>query len=227
MCLLLAFGFVLLRGFSLPPLRILILLGLLHMALSHVRSGEAVGLLAPLLIAAPLARHLGGRGDARIVVASAACGLSDRGAPAARIGFLFANSRAYAPDPQKSPAARRRRAEKDQPRPRLNEYDFGGYLISSGVAPFIDGRTELYGPAFVVRHHRAVTLQDVPDFLRLLDEYKIETTLFNPQLPAVGLMDRLPGWKRIYADDAAVVHMRTSGAASDAGVSSGPLGLRR
>jgi hypothetical protein len=25
----------------------------------------------------------------------------------------------------------------------LNDYDFGGYLIANGVAPFIDGRTEL------------------------------------------------------------------------------------
>ena len=25
----------------------------------------------------------------------------------------------------------------------LNDYDFGGYLITNGVAPFIDGRTEL------------------------------------------------------------------------------------
>jgi hypothetical protein len=27
----------------------------------------------------------------------------------------------------------------------FNDYDFGGYLIANGVAPFIDGRTELYG----------------------------------------------------------------------------------
>ncbi|MBN8966170.1 MAG: hypothetical protein J0H89_12520, partial [Rhizobiales bacterium] len=57
--LLFAIGFALLRGFTLSPLRIVILLAFVHMALSHARSGEILGLLAPLLIAAPLARHLG------------------------------------------------------------------------------------------------------------------------------------------------------------------------
>ena len=37
----------------------------------------------------------------------------------------------------------------------FNDYDFGGYLISNGVAPFIDGRTELYGEKFFVDHNAA------------------------------------------------------------------------
>jgi hypothetical protein len=31
--------------------------------------------------------------------------------------------------------------------------------------------------------------------------------LLAPSTPAVGLLDRLPDWKRAYADDIAVVHM--------------------
>jgi hypothetical protein len=37
----------------------------------------------------------------------------------------------------------------------LNDYGFGGYLIASGVAPFIDGHTELYGEKFFVDHDAA------------------------------------------------------------------------
>jgi hypothetical protein len=77
------------------------------------------------------------------------------------------------------------------------------------VPPFIDGRTELYGGDFMLRHYRAVTLADLRDFLRLLDEYRIGATLLAPRTPAVALLDRLPGWKRVYADDIAVVHQRT------------------
>ena len=51
-------------------------------------------------------------------------------------------------------------------------------------------------------------LEDLADFVRLLDEYKIDTTLLFPSTQAVGLLDRLPGWDRIYADDVAVVHVR-------------------
>ena len=54
-CLLLGIGLSLWRGIRLPPLRIALLLGLLHMALSQGRAGEMLALLAPLVLAAPLA----------------------------------------------------------------------------------------------------------------------------------------------------------------------------
>src|SRR5205807_615320 len=40
--------------------------------------------------------------------------------------------------------------------PVLNDYAFGGYLIFSGIAPFIDGREELYGDAFIKRYVEAM-----------------------------------------------------------------------
>ncbi len=65
LCLLAAFGMALWRGVMLPPMRIVLLLGLLHMALSHERSIETFALLAPLILAAPLAKQFGGAGDMR------------------------------------------------------------------------------------------------------------------------------------------------------------------
>src|SRR5262249_61676369 len=64
------------------------------------------------------------------------------------------------------------------------------------------------GDRYVLRHDRALSLQSLPDFLQLLDEYRIQVTLLAPSTPAVGLLDRLPDRKRAYADDVAVVHMR-------------------
>src|ERR1700742_4892040 len=58
--LLLGFGFFLYRGVSLPPMRIVLLLGLLHMALSQGRAAEILALVAPLILAAPLAKQIGG-----------------------------------------------------------------------------------------------------------------------------------------------------------------------
>jgi hypothetical protein len=60
----------------------------------------------------------------------------------------------------------------------------------------------------MLRHDRALSLQNLPDFLQLLDEYRIGATLLAPSTPAVALLDRLPDWKRVYADDIAVVHTR-------------------
>jgi hypothetical protein len=90
----------------------------------------------------------------------------------------------------------------------LNDYYFGGYLIFQGIPTFIDARAELYGPVFLTRYLRAISLDDVADFVKLLDEYNIDATLLFPSTRAVGLLDRLPGWERIYADDVAVVHVR-------------------
>jgi hypothetical protein len=115
----------------------------------------------------------------------------------------------WAPRAQISPAGAVAAVKAQTTGPIFNDYDFGGYLIYAGLKPFIDGRTDqLYGEAFTVRHHRAVTLQNVGDFVRLLDEHRIAVTLLNPATPAVGLLDRMSEWQRIYADEVAVVHVR-------------------
>ena len=59
-CLLLGIGLALYRGIKLPPMRIVLLLGLVHMALAQGRAAEILALLAPLILAAPLARQIGG-----------------------------------------------------------------------------------------------------------------------------------------------------------------------
>jgi hypothetical protein len=205
LCLLLGIGFALYRGLRLPPIRLLMLLGLVHMALAHSRNGEVLGLLAPLLIAAPLAPQLGRAEPAERgqMLPMLALSLALIAASVALPSAL-----AYAPRAAITPA-RALAAIKAAGKTRiLNSYDFGGYLIFHHVAPFIDGRTELYGRDFMLRHHRAVTLKDVGGFLKLLNDYRIDATLLTPATPANGLLDRLKGWKRIYADGVAVVHVR-------------------
>ncbi|MBV8841121.1 MAG: hypothetical protein JO000_31675 [Alphaproteobacteria bacterium] len=194
-------GLALSRGVTLSPLRILVLLGLLHLALAHVRNAEILGLLGPLLLGKP-------REDAR---AAPPLPLMLRGvvlASLAAASVFFGTMHPVAPGASITPSAALAAIEKAKAGPVLNDYGFGGYLLSQGVAPFIDGRTELYGGAFTARHHRAVTLANLPDFLALLDEYNIGATLLAPSRPAVALLDRLPGWERLYADNIAVVHVR-------------------
>ncbi|MGA7084869.1 MAG: hypothetical protein WB005_17070, partial [Pseudolabrys sp.] len=66
-------------------------------------------------------------------------------------------------------------------------------------------------PNFMAKHTCCVTTvrrvcKNIPDFLRLLDGYRIQANVLAPSTPAVALLDRLPNWKRAYADDVAVVH---------------------
>ena len=90
----------------------------------------------------------------------------------------------------------------------FNDYDFGGYLIASGVAPFIDGRTELYGEKFFVDHNNASGLMEPENLFRLLDEYQIEATLMRTQSAATKLLDHMDSWQKIYSDDVATIHLR-------------------
>lgn len=209
--LLAALGLALWRGFTLSPVRILILLGLLHLALSAQRNGEVLGLLAPLILARPLALQFpklrvdpeeNNAGRPALLTSAVIVALLIPGTIALSLVM------AYAPNPRNTPAAAVAAITAAGAGPVFNDYGFGGYLVHAGIPTFIDGRTELFGGDFVLRHHRAVTLADLPGLLRLLDEYKIGATLLAPETPAVAYLDRDAGWRRLYADDVAVVHVR-------------------
>ena len=208
--ILLAIGLVLYSGFALRPVRIVVVLGLLHMALFAERNAELFALLVPLFVAAPLARQF---------PALAADGPPRRaplGAVAAALAALIPLTVAlawvndYRPDPRVTPAAAVEALLAENPGPVFNDYTFGGYLIHAGVPPFVDGRAELYGGDFVSRYHRAASLADLADFLALLDQYDIGATLLMPQTPAVAYLDTLPGLRRLHSDDIAVVHVRAA-----------------
>ncbi len=92
--------------------------------------------------------------------------------------------------------------------PVLNEYGMGGYLLFNGVPVFIDGRADMYGDDYFGAYVDALK-PDQAKLKALLARYKVRWTILrtgNPTLPA---MDAMPGWKRLYADKWAVVHVKT------------------
>jgi len=205
--------FALSRGMTLPPVRVLVVLGLLHLALAQSRHVDVLAMLAPLFLARPIARQFEPPREPDVpVLGTPARSIAAGLIIAAALTIGIALGRDVAPNPGNTPQAAIAAADLARAGPVLNEYAFGGYLIYAGIAPFIDGRGELYGGTFITRHHRAITLQDLPDLLKLLDEYHIGATLLAPSTPAVALLDRWPGWERVYADDVAVVHKRNAGA---------------
>jgi hypothetical protein len=212
-CLLLGIGFALLRGIKLPPTRILLLLGLLHMALFQSRATEMLALLAPLVLAVPLARQIGG------ATASLPSLRPLRGMMVAAFVVMlgagtmaFAAIHPFAPNTLNSPVQAVAELKKLNLERVFNDYDFGGYLIASGVAPFIDGRTDVYGKEFFVDHHKASELIEPDSLFRLLDQYRIQATLLRTQSAAAKLLDHVDGWQKIYSDEVATIHLRKVGA---------------
>jgi hypothetical protein len=198
------------RGVKLPPWRALIVLSLLYMALLHQRHQIIFALSAPLLLAEALSRAFGksgispSRDTAKLsaVMSFAAVALVIGAAslrlaiPAARVDGPVAPITALEHVPPEL------RAEHV-----LNDYSFGGYLIFSGVRPFVDSRVELYGDAFLDRYAKIIS-PDSAVIRSTLSADDIQWTIFAPGSPVVGVMDSLPSWRRLYADRFAVIHIR-------------------
>jgi hypothetical protein len=212
---------VVLGGFSLglrlPWTRTVMLLLLLHLALSHVRNTELLGIIGSLLIAAPLSTQLGSPARATIVpaprvFAPALLAAATVATILTALGFVstaVALDRLGIQPPDKVAPVAAVEAARDAGvgGPVFNSYGFGGYLIFCGIPTFVDGRTDLFGDAFLARYISAYN--SVGNALpELLDQYKVAWTLLEPTSPAASLLDHLSGWERVYGDSFAVVHRR-------------------
>jgi hypothetical protein len=213
--LLIGFG----SGVRLPPTRLLLLLGLVHVTLQHARHGDLLAIVGPLALAAPLGRALAAgmaqQAPSRLFT------WADRlarppGAAAVVLTLALAVALALptalhpiarADDPETPSSALAAATRLGLTGPVFNSEKFGGYLIFRGVPSFIDGRVEMYGNDFLAKDYQAER-GDRAALEELLARYHIAWTLLLPEAGAVGVMDRLAGWERVYADERAVIHRR-------------------
>ena len=80
-------------------------------------------------------------------------------------------------------------------------------MIYAHLRPFIDGRADMFGDAFL-RQYARILAGEPPAMEEALKRYEIAWTIFAPDQRAVAQMDHEPGWRRLYADAYAVVHVR-------------------
>jgi len=207
-------------GVKAPWTRVLVLVGLCHMALAHTRHADLLGLVGPLAVAGSLGPQLAaairsaplswvGRAATRLAAPAAA--------PAAALIFAVALALSLPlmlrpivrTEDAVTPASAIATAARLGLSGRLfNSEAFGGYLVFRGVPTFIDGRIELFGNAFLARYLDAEN-GDARVLGDILDSWKIGWTLLQPRQRAVGCLDHLPGWRRVYADARAVIYVRT------------------
>ena len=201
------------RGLVLSPPRILLVLLLTWAALTHVRSIEAFAFLMPLVLAKPL----GGRpapteteasGDAWPARYVTALGALMIVAAAWTSTAIYMGHHRFTFTTIQTPKAAVDLLQERKAQRIFNAYQFGGYLISRGIPVFVDGRAELYGETFVMDFFKAVEAKKLDNLTRLLEEYRIDATLMVADAPAAQVLDHIKGWKRLYADDIAVIHVR-------------------
>jgi hypothetical protein len=210
--LLVALFVLLYRGVKMPIIRLVMLLGLLHMTLLETRQQMVLAVVGVLLLAEPISQTLAGAdpvirlprmssavraGALAAILAIACAGAAIRMAiPAHLTEGPTAPITAFA----HVPASLRQQ-------PVLNEYGFGGYLIFNHVRPFIDGRADMYGDDFI-QPYMKIKKRNPAQLKALIARYGVRWTIWGAEDPVVADMDALPGWKRIYADKTAVVHVK-------------------
>lgn len=209
-CILGGLALALFTGVTFPPVRILILLGLLHMALAHVRNADVFALVVPMVLAAPLAANFPKFANVAIAAPLPPRAFVMPAIVAAILTVTIPVLSTYAPNNWISPSTAVTILKSYNPKRVFNDYDLGGYLIWRGVPTYIDGRTELYGEDFMVEHNAASALAKPMRFFELLDQYKIDATILRRQTAGSKLLDRMPEWQQVYSDDVAVVHIRKS-----------------
>lgn len=190
---------------SLP--RILMITGVLALFLTAMRNAELMAFVLPFLLPAqPVGTETQRDGSplawwpvplVAAVLLVVAAGLGERVRPALQPGLAIRPEACLA----------FARAHGLLGKRVLNDYQFGGYLISQGVPTFIDGRSELFG-ADRLEEYNDLQMLLGSDPLAPLDRDHIAWTMFNPALPVTKALDLLPHWRRAYEDGACVVHVR-------------------
>ncbi|MBI3199579.1 MAG: hypothetical protein HYZ40_19125 [Rhodospirillales bacterium] len=211
------------RGLKLPLIRLLIVIGLVHLYLRYARNAELLAMLAPLVIAPLLARQWPSLrpdpdADGGSLLLQRMRALA-RPAGHAAMALCLAVAVLYAggmirlagitPPSATMPSAALDYARDAGLKGRvLNHYNYGGYLIGAGVPTFIDGRGELYGGEFIKRFADVVNMRGEESLEQLLEQHAIEWTLFPKNQPANKLFARLPGWRQAYSDESSTIFVR-------------------
>jgi hypothetical protein len=205
--------------------RSVLVLGLMFTALEHVRNVALLGLISPFLLARPVASmwaqrpSLGRNADGidrwfRSLAAPARRATTWVMLAAAGVIAVVALD-VTRPMP---PAYARPRAALDTllaraPGGRIfDDPAFGDYLIYRGVPDFMDDRMDLYGNGLLIQTARALSLSPGTDLEALLSNYRIDAILLGTGWPALTLLDRSPGWRRVYSDKIVVAYVRRGAA---------------
>src|SRR5262249_15952075 len=149
--------------------RVLMIVGLLHMSLQHVRGLQIFALVLPFLVAHPLQQQftflrpsvdsfpLFDRRIFRSLRTAIPLSLT-----LVSVGMHSAISRpADTPPSQNPPAAALDHAISANITGRVfNDYNFGGYLIFRGIPTFFDGRVFPFGKEFALEYFNAFNAED-------------------------------------------------------------------
>jgi hypothetical protein len=198
-------------GVRMTAMRLILLAGMLHLTLAHQRFVIVLAIVGAMILAEPIAKALREKGW-RARPAEGGVNALAASAGAVLIALVLAASSFAIPRGLRNETITPLAALAHVPaeiaaRPVFNDWLIGGYLIFTGMRPYIDGRAELYGAGFI-RTYLQIVRPDAVLMRETFVRYGVVWTLLAPGNRAMVVLDLMPEWCRVYRDDAAVVHVR-------------------
>jgi hypothetical protein len=208
---------LLVKPVRIPVIRLLLMLGLLYLALKHIRHQAVFMIVSVLILAEPIARSFAP--GAALPMAGAWPGIRSRirelaplltvaalmlcGAVVARLAVpVTRDDMSTYPGAAIAALPSGLRTEHG-----FNEYSFGGPLILAGIPVFIDGRADMYGDEFSLDYGQIANKGNLGKWRTANAKWKFAWTMLPPDRPLVRWLDKQPDWQRYYADKWAVIHV--------------------
>ena len=192
---------VVLRWRTMPPLRLLLLIGLSVLAILHARHQmlfAIVGLLVVLPMLNPTAAQRPAVPRANWFWPAVALLIAVRLA----VPYQFKEHSSYPLTLlAKVPDEIRRQ-------PVYNEYSQGGPLVMLGIRPYIDGRADMYKDEFIFRS-RAINRGDMVKFREDVARYGIGWAVVEYDDGIKPKLEREPGWRKFAEDKNAAIFVKT------------------
>lgn len=91
--------------------------------------------------------------------------------------------------------------------PVYNEYSQGGPLVMLGIRPYIDGRADMYGDDFTFRS-RSINRGDIVKFREDVERFGIRWAVVEFDDGLKPKLEREPGWRKFAEDQHAAVFVR-------------------
>ena len=204
----------------LPLLRLIMVLGIFHQALAHSRFVSILGLLYPFLIATPFGKTYQQKSveqkqlnpvDHYFNQLNQPAGIFSISVGIVIIGIAIMITHEYpghTPPEDYAPSAALHAAKLAHVDGNvLNANKVGGYLIYEKVPVFDDGRVDMYGNAHIELVMDTLFKADPMKLKKLIHDYHIKWSILEPNSPPSWYLDQQPDWKKIYADNIAVVYV--------------------
>ena len=186
----------------LHPVRWALLAALLALALFQTRHQPVLAIVAALLLPQGFAKSAPGAATRRSVIWATTAAIAALVVVRAALPVTLPENEA---NPWKMIAAV---PPELRSQPVLNGYSMGGPLILSGIRPFVDGRSDMYGDEVIVEYKK-ITDGDRQALQSAIQRWNIRWAILPLRYDKlIAVLDHSPEWRRIYVDKVGAIYVR-------------------